>query len=175
MRDLEGLLCADWKVMENQHTSDTEGRHFLPSVPAEPPLILLVDDFEDALDMYGQYLTYRGYRVVVARDGQEAVKKAQLCRPDLILLDLRMPVMTGIDALLIMRADPTLADVPIIALTAHVLEPERAKALQAGFDAFIPKPCLPDELVKIVERLLPKYAAARPTSEPECAEVRLET
>jgi CheY-like chemotaxis protein len=137
-------------------------------------LILLVDDFEDALDIYGQYLTYRGYRVVVARNGQEAVKKAQVCRPDLVLLDLRMPIMTGTDALRMMRADQNLAGVPIVALTAHAFDTERAKALEAGFDDFIAKPCLPDELVNAVQRLLPRYAASVPTSEPECAEVTLE-
>ena len=140
----------------------------------EPPLILLVDDFEDALDIYGQYLTYHGYRVVVARDGKEAVKKAQVCRPDLVLLDLRIPVMTGAEALRLMRADPNLAGVPIVALTAHALDAERVKALAAGFDDFIAKPCLPDELVNAVRRLVPRYSTLARTPEPECAEVTLE-
>ena len=160
--------------MENQRPSTVRPDPVAPPAAGEPPLILLVDDFEDALDIYGQYLTYRGYRVVVARNGKDAVKKAQVCRPDLILLDLRMPVMTGTDALRIMRADQTLADVPIIALTAHALDAERRNALEAGFDDFIAKPCLPDDLVAVVDRLVPRFSAAPPTSEPDCAEVRPE-
>jgi CheY-like chemotaxis protein len=141
----------------------------------EPPLILLVDDFEDALDIYGQYLTFRGYRVVLARDGQDAVRKARTCRPDLVFLDLRMPIMTGIEALRMMRADDALATVPIVALTAHALDSERHRALEAGFDDFIAKPCLPEDLVAAVERMVPRYAAVPRVPEPECAEVRLET
>ena len=82
--------------------------------------------------------------------------------------------MTGTDALRMMRADENLARVPIVALTAHALDTERAKALEAGFDDFIAKPCLPDELVNTVQRLVPRYSASVSTSEPECAEVTLE-
>jgi two-component system cell cycle response regulator DivK len=118
------------------------------------PLLLLVDDFEDGLDMYREYLTYRGYQVVVARDGEEAIAQAQRHRPDLILLDLRMPSMTGTDVMRVLRADPSFLRVPIIALTAHALEAERVAALAAGFDGLIAKPCLPDELAAAVERIL---------------------
>ena len=117
-------------------------------------LILLVDDFEDALTIYGEYLEYRGYRVVVARDGEEAVLHARLHDPDLILLDLRMPRMSGTEALRVLRSDSRFAATPIIALTAHGLENERVQALAAGFDQVVSKPCLPDDLVRIVERHL---------------------
>jgi CheY-like chemotaxis protein len=116
--------------------------------------ILLVDDFEDALDMYQEYLTYRGYHVVVARNGEEAIVQARLHRPDVILLDIRMSVMTGTDAMRVLRSDPSFQRVPIIALTAHALDGERTAALAAGFDELIPKPCLPDQLVLAVERIL---------------------
>jgi two-component system cell cycle response regulator DivK len=118
------------------------------------PLILLVDDFEDALDIYRDYLNYRGYRVIVARDGGEAVAMATEHRPDLILLDLRMPVMTGLDAVKLLRLDRGLDGCPIVALTAHALEAERLEALRAGFDEVIAKPCLPDDLATSVARLL---------------------
>lgn len=118
------------------------------------PLILLVDDFPDGLDMYQEYLTYRGYQVVVARDGEEAIAQARRHRPDLILLDIRMPAMTGTDAMRILRADASFRDVPIIALTAQALETEKVAALAAGFDELIAKPCLPDELAAAVERIL---------------------
>jgi CheY-like chemotaxis protein len=125
-----------------------------PTVAARP-LVLLVDDFEDALAIYGQYLDHRGYRVVVARNGEEAVAAARIHRPELILLDLRMPVMSGTDALRVLRGDPTFATTPIIALTAHALDSERLEALASGFDHVVSKPCLPDELAKLVEQLLP--------------------
>jgi CheY-like chemotaxis protein len=116
--------------------------------------ILLVDDFEDGLDMYQEYLTYRGYHVLVARNGEEAISQARAHRPDVILLDIRMPGMTGTDAMRVLRSDPSVRRVPIIALTAHAFEVERIAAIAAGFDELIPKPCLPDELVLAVERIL---------------------
>ena len=124
--------------------------------------ILLVDDFEDGLDLYQEYLTYRGYQVIVARNGEEAIAQAHAHRPDLILMDIRMPVMTGADATRILRSDPSLACIPIIALTAHAMEDERAAAVAAGFDELIAKPCLPDQLVLAVERIL---ASARQSRE----------
>jgi len=116
--------------------------------------ILLVDDFEDGLEMYEEYLTYRGYHVVGARSGQEAVEKARLYRPDIILMDIRMSGMTGIDALRILRSDRSFESVPIIALTAHALDSERRQLLDAGFDDMIPKPCIPDQLAAAVERIV---------------------
>jgi CheY-like chemotaxis protein len=132
--------------------------------------ILLVDDFEDGLEMYEQYLTYRGFQVIIARNGQEAVAQALLHRPDVILLDLRMPGMTGTEAMRILRADGSFVDTPIVALTAHALDGERCSALSAGFDAVIAKPCLPDALVLSVERILtdrkPEMRANLETSHP---------
>jgi CheY-like chemotaxis protein len=117
-------------------------------------MILLVDDFEDGLDIYGEYLTYHGYDVILARDGREAVAQARQHRPDIVLLDLRMPGMTGNDVVRILRSDPSFAPVPIIALTAHALDRERRAALEAGFDEVIAKPCLPNELLAAVGRIL---------------------
>ena len=125
-----------------------------PSETAQPRLILLVDDFEDALSIYGQYLEHHGYAVAVARDGLEAVNAARAHRPALILLDLRMPVMSGADALKILRSDRAFDGTPIIALTAHALDDERAQALADGFDHVVSKPCLPDELLRVVRSVL---------------------
>jgi CheY-like chemotaxis protein len=116
--------------------------------------ILLVDDFEDGLEMYEEYLTYRGFQVAIARNGEEGVAQARLHRPDIILLDLRMPGMTGTEVLRILRDDPLFVNTPIIALTAHALDGERRLALSEGFDAVIAKPCLPDALVAAVEHVL---------------------
>lgn len=138
-----------------------------------PPMksILLVDDFEDGLEMYQEYLTFRGFHVVAARSGEEAVAQARVHRPQVILLDLRMPGLTGTDAMRILRADPSFVDTPIIALTAHALDEERRVALSAGFDAVIAKPCLPDALVAAVDAILSvrtqtEGAAAKPGAAP---------
>ena len=130
------------------------------------PCILLVDDFEDGLDMYREYLTFRGYQVVVARNGEEAIAQARRHKPAVILLDIRMPVMTGTDAMRVLRSDPSFAGVSIVALTAHALDGERIAALAAGFDELIPKPCLPDQLALAVERILatPRMPQAIPVS-----------
>ena len=118
------------------------------------PLVLLVDDFEDAREMYSEYLAFVGYRVEVAASGEEAVRLASLHTPALILMDVEMPGMNGADALRMLRADPTLAEVTVLAFTAHALEHERVEHLVAGFDGVIPKPCLPNDLVTLMEPFL---------------------
>lgn len=132
----------------------------MDSPSATSPLILFVDDFEDARDMYGEYLAFVGYRVEMAASGEEAVRLARLHTPALILMDIEMPDMTGGDALRLLRADPTLAGVPVIAFTAHALEHELAAHMVEGFDATIPKPCLPDDLVTLIEPFLAKPRVA---------------
>lgn len=119
-----------------------------------PVCILLVDDFVDALEMYAEYLTFRGYRVVTARTGEGAVAAAKATSPAIILMDLRMPGMTGGEALHAIRTDPDMATVPIIALTAHALADERRGAMLDGFTDVIAKPCLPDELATAIQRHL---------------------
>jgi CheY-like chemotaxis protein len=116
--------------------------------------VLIVDDFGDALDMYQEYLSFKGYQVLVARSGADAISLARSHRPALIFMDLRMPSMTGTEAMHELRADPAFANVPIIAFTAHALEDERLSALASGFDEVIAKPCNPDDLISAIERLL---------------------
>ncbi len=121
---------------------------------SKPPLILIVDDFDDALDIYQQYLTFKGYRVVTARSGREAIEVARTHLPAVILMDLSMAAMTGTEAMRILRSDSAFSDVPIVAFTAHALQDERLAALKDGFDDVLAKPCLPDELVAAIARLL---------------------
>jgi CheY-like chemotaxis protein len=116
-------------------------------------VILLVDDVEDARDIYSTYLTFKGYHVVCAANGDEALARAREHRPDLILMDLRMPGLTGTQAMRALRADDQFRSVPIVALTALALDDDRREALRAGFDAVITKPCLPDELLAAIEAL----------------------
>lgn len=117
-------------------------------------LVLIVDDFHDALEMYAEYLQFRGYRVIAATSGNAAIEAATREMPALIFMDLRMPVMDGVEVLHRLRADPAFSAVPIVALTAHALEDERTAALLNGFDEVISKPCLPDQLAAAIDRLL---------------------
>jgi len=121
------------------------------------PKILLVEDNEMNRDMLSRRLDKRGYAVVIAVDGAEGVAKATAEVPDLILMDMSLPVLDGWDATKQIKADPTLAGIPIIALTAHAMESDRQKALAAGCDDFDTKPVeLPRLLLKI-EELLKKF------------------
>src|SRR5688572_8866697 len=104
--------------------------------------------------MYEDYLTFRGFNVVTATSGAEAIAIATARRPAVILMDLQMGGMTGTEALQILRADPVHTGAHIVAFTAHALSSERRAALAAGFDDVIAKPCLPDDLAKVVSRLL---------------------
>ena len=121
------------------------------------PLILLVDDFDDARDMYREYLQFRGLRVITADGGRQSVDLAKHHRPDLILMDLRMPGVSGFDALKELRADDSLNGIPVVALTAQAMDDERRLVLRAGFDQMVSKPCLPDELFRIIAELLSQW------------------
>jgi two-component system cell cycle response regulator DivK len=118
------------------------------------PLVLIADDYADACEMYAEFLRARGFGVVTAADGVEAVESARAHRPDVILLDLRMPRMSGSEALAALKADPAFVGVPIVALTAHAMREERESALAAGFDAFISKPIVPSDLARQVLAIL---------------------
>jgi CheY-like chemotaxis protein len=117
-------------------------------------LILVVEDFLDAREMYRDYLTFAGFRVETAADGYEALEKARRLRPDLVLMDLALPVVDGWEATRRLRADPATADLKIVALSAHALATEGRRAKEAGCDGFIAKPCLPQELVDEITRIL---------------------
>jgi two-component system cell cycle response regulator DivK len=126
----------------------------MPHAEPAPPIILIVDDFEDALVIYQQYLTFKGYHVITARSGREAIDAARKHMPAVIFMDLSMAVMTGTEAMRVLRSDAAFSHVPIVAFTAHALQDEKLTALHAGFDEVLAKPCLPDELVSAVARLL---------------------
>ena len=124
-------------------------------MPPEPfPLVLLVDDFADALEMYSLYLTYVGHRVLAATSGPEAIALATVHVPDVVLLDLEMSGMHGTEAMHRMRELPALAGVPIVALTSHAFGTAHMHALLAGFDEVITKPCSPADLAAAVQRLV---------------------
>jgi CheY-like chemotaxis protein len=121
---------------------------------SEEPLVLVVDDFLDAREMYGQYFEFSGFRVAEAANGAEAVEKALELAPQIILMDLSMPGMDGWEATRRLKADSRTRNIPIIALTGHALTGFQQSAKEAGCDAFVTKPCLPDALVAEVWRLI---------------------
>ncbi len=116
--------------------------------------ILLVEDHEELWDFLSRRLKRRGFDVVLAHDGQEGVDKARSERPDVILLDMNLPVMDGWTAARTLRADPETARVPIIALTAHAMAGDKAKALEAGCDDYHPKPVDFSRLLSQIEEVL---------------------
>jgi CheY-like chemotaxis protein len=112
--------------------------------------------------MYREYLQHRGYRVATAATGEDAITAALAECPSVILMDVQMPTMSGSEALHILRSHEAFVQVPIVALTAHAMDAQRRYMLLQGFDEVIAKPCLPDDLVTAIERLLHGKRAATP-------------
>ncbi len=119
-------------------------------------LILLVDDNESNAAGMGDYLRARGYRVLVAHNGIEAIEMSRKHRPDLILMDIQMPIMDGLEAIRRIRAIEEQASVPIIALTSMAMPGDRERCLAAGANDYLPKPVSMRSLVQIIEKHLVK-------------------
>jgi len=124
------------------------------------PRVLVVDDYPDAREMYGEYLEYSGYDVIQAANGVEALQRAVDDAPDIILMDLSLPVMDGWEATRRLKADARTASIPVVALTGHALAGISEGARQAGCDAFVTKPCLPEDLVVEIKRVLDQTSAS---------------
>jgi CheY-like chemotaxis protein len=118
------------------------------------PLVLVVEDYQDAREMYAAYLSFSGFRVAEATNGVEAIEKAVELMPDIILMDLALPRMDGWEATRRLKGDERTKHIPIVALTGHALAGHADGARQAGCDAFVTKPCLPDALVAEIQRML---------------------
>jgi CheY-like chemotaxis protein len=123
------------------------------------PKLLLVEDHEEIWDFLSRRLRRRGFDVVLAHDGQAGVAKVRSDRPDVVLLDMNLPVMDGWTAARALKADPETAAVPIIALTAHALAGDRDKALEAGCDDYHPKPVDFSRLLEQIAARLPAEGA----------------
>jgi CheY-like chemotaxis protein len=117
--------------------------------------ILLVEDNEMNRDMLSRRLARRGYEIVIAVDGQEGVDSAIRESPDLILMDMSLPVKDGWAATREIKSDPRFAGTPIIALTAHAMSGDRERAMEAGCDDYDTKPVEFDRLIAKIETLLP--------------------
>ena len=125
---------------------------------AAAPLILVVDDFLDNRQMYAEYLAFSGLRVEEAENGHEALEKAFAMLPDLIVMDLSLPGIDGWEATRRLKADPRTKRIPVIALTGHALAGHSKGAMDAGCDAFITKPCLPERLLEEVRKTLATFS-----------------
>jgi CheY-like chemotaxis protein len=119
--------------------------------------ILIAEDERDIRDLVAFTLRFAGHEVVAAANGEEAVQLAPQENPDLILMDVRMPRMTGYDACRIIKADPKLKDIPVVFLSAKGQESEIQTGLEVGAEEYLLKPFAPDQLTERVKAILAKF------------------
>jgi two-component system cell cycle response regulator DivK len=124
-----------------------------PLVVPEGLTVLVVDDYEDNRQMYAELLSYVGFQVEEARDGAEAIALARRVIPDLIVMDLSLPVIDGWEATRRLKRDALTRHIPVLALTGHApegLAGHSEGAREAGCDSFLAKPCSPERLLEVV-------------------------
>ncbi|HZJ23442.1 MAG TPA: response regulator [Anaerolineales bacterium] len=119
--------------------------------------ILIAEDERDIRDLVAFTLRFAGHEVSAAANGEEAVELATKVNPDLILMDVRMPRMTGYEACKVMKANPELKDIPVVFLTARGQETEIQQGLEAGAEEYLLKPFAPDQLTTRVKAILAKF------------------
>ncbi len=124
------------------------------------PRVLLVEDNEMNRDMLSRRLLRKGYEVVLALDGQQGIDMAQSEKPDIILMDMSLPVVDGWEATRRLKAETATRDIPVIALTAHAMAGDRDKAMEAGCDDYDTKPIELPRLLGKIEALLQKRSAS---------------
>jgi two-component system cell cycle response regulator DivK len=117
--------------------------------------ILVVEDTEDNRQIMRDLLSSAGYDLVEAQDGAEGVAMAKSQRPDLILMDIQLPVLDGYEATRRIKADPALSHIPVIAVTSYALSGDEAKTRAAGCDGYVAKPFSPRQLLQKVREYLP--------------------
>lgn len=126
----------------------------VPQASAKSPLILLAEDNQANIDTMSGYLESRGYRLILAKNGQQALEVAKSQQPDLIVMDVQMPVMDGIEAMRHLRQDRQFDHVPIIALTALAMPGDRENCLDAGANEYLSKPIKLKQLAVTIQQLL---------------------
>lgn len=129
------------------------------SEPRQATRILVVDDYADSREMYAEMLSFAGYLVVTAKDGAEALERAEKEHFDLIVLDIALPRMDGMTVIKELRTRPETKGVAIITLSASVGDHMHKTVLDAGADLALDKPCLPDDLEATIRRVLQRRAA----------------
>jgi two-component system, cell cycle response regulator DivK len=128
-------------------------RHYKENMEKQQKLILFADDFKDNRDLYGHFLTASGFRVALASDGEQAVEQALQLQPDIIVMDLSMPVVDGWEATQRLKADHRTRHIPILLLTAYGPE-DVSKTVKQHCQGILEKPCRPDHMVAEVMRVL---------------------
>src|SRR5919197_5758259 len=118
------------------------------------PLVLIVEDQHELRQLYVQELVLSGFDVIEAANGVDAIAHTASLAPDVVLMDLSLPILDGWEATRRLKADDRTAHIPIVALTAHDGSGELQRATSAGCDWFVPKPCPPDALVAEIRRVL---------------------
>lgn len=126
---------------------------------APAPTVLLIEDNDDNLRIYSTILSYAGYHVLEATDGEAGLATARSGQPDLILMDVSIPKIDGWEVTRLLKSDPATSSIPVVALTAHALASDRQRAVEIGFDGYIPKPAEPRLVLAEVERRLGKAEA----------------
>lgn len=117
-------------------------------------LVLIVEDYLDAREMYADYLRHHGYGVEEASGGVEAIEKCTRLVPDVVVMDMALPDLDGWEATRRLKAQTATAHIPIVALTGHAMEEHERRARDVGCDAFLRKPCLPNELLDVVAKFV---------------------
>jgi CheY-like chemotaxis protein len=123
----------------------------------DKPLILIVEDQHELRQLYVQELALSGFDVIEAANGADAITHTALLTPDVVLMDLSLPILDGWEATRRLKSDGRTAHIPIVALTAHDGAHELQRATHAGCDWFVPKPCPPEALVNEVRRVLARH------------------
>jgi two-component system cell cycle response regulator DivK len=127
-----------------------------------PKRILVVEDQEDNLQILRDLLTSAGFEIIEVKDGEAGIKTAMAERPDLILMDIQLPLLDGYEATRRIKADPALTATPIIVVTSYALSGDEIKARDAGCDAYVPKPYGPRQLLRRSGSFYPKHLNSRP-------------
>lgn len=123
-----------------------------------PQRVLVVDDAQDLRELWKAWLTIWGFTAEEARNGQEAVTKARAFHPDLILMDIAMPVLDGLSATALLRRHPETSDIPILAMSANLIAATPEDALEHGCNSFLPKPVTPEALLDEIRAALRRTA-----------------
>ncbi|MEO7359113.1 MAG: response regulator [Gemmatimonadaceae bacterium] len=133
-------------------------------IPRKSATILVVEDNEDNRVIYGTMLRAHGFIVHEAESAEPALALVRSTPPDLVLMDIGLPAMDGVEATRVLKGDPETANIPILALTAHALLSERQRAMQAGVDGYLVKPIGVAALIREVERALEQATLRSPES-----------
>ncbi|HOT89944.1 MAG TPA: response regulator [Anaerolineae bacterium] len=159
-------VSLPWHVLPSETPSPAPVESADTGRPKDETLILVAEDDSMNLKVLCHMLNMAGYRTITAADGAEAIEITRTHRPDLILMDIRMPVINGIEAMRIIRNDATLSSIPIIVVTALTASEDREQCIEAGATAFVGKPMDMKQLLQIIEGILSHPAPPAPDSTP---------